>query len=513
MKLAVVVFVWCVRDVELAQRSIAGRPWIVHLVERLRRARSVSRVVVACSEGRDAIATLFDGDEVDVVETSDPMTAARDLAREYEGVALCPVTQLFADPVRLDAVASAPSAPARAFAVLSSEPGLSLTGGAFLEVLTRHGIPTGETRVNLVQAPSTTLPVPPDAPELRLETPGDFDWAVRAYEALLARDPSGSLDRIEDALADAGLGRFGFWDQIGPAPRTILTVRCVSQPLFEHLLRYLRRLGSVDIDVVCGAGAAEQTKALPGVRDVIPFDAPAFCVDALGTATLETIRARQYDLCVIPRREPSGRGFENVTPLGAASGARTAIWLDPLGAWGLLSGVSQGWDPSTWTPAPHEQAEAYRERARNAFAEFAPENPVVHGVSHTSADDVADALTPGFLDRVDENLVCRPINDNRDLPLDLAGALLFQLPATIALRQGLAKLESTALPWVAPLTALVDTLFTQMVNTAATNAPTPQGIAAPASVLETIERVAALVSSLVDREASVEPALSAEARS
>jgi hypothetical protein len=372
VRLTLIVTIQSASDVALAQRLVAGRPWIVRLVERLGRAASVNRVVIACRRREHEIAALLGSAAVSVVAADDPLIVARDLEGDHDGVVFCPVAQLFADPRRLDAVAALDVQPdtATAFAVLSCDPTIALTGGAFLEVVTRFGLralSAGEDRSVLNAAVWHTWPAPP---ETRLETCGDMDWAIRADEALLARDPSGALEHFEEALSDAGLRRFAFWDEMGPAPRSVLTIRCLRQPLFEHFIRYLERLPGATIDVVCRTELAEQTRALRGVERVLTYDAPRFSLDALGPQSLEATRTRGYDLCVIPFRELTGRGFDNVIPFAEASGASTAISLDIFGRTGRLAGRAQGWDAAC-TGGPHERADAYLRRAVRALDDYA----------------------------------------------------------------------------------------------------------------------------------------------
>lgn len=104
--------------------------------------------------------------------------------------------------------------------------------------------------------------------------------------------------------------------------------------------------------------------------------------------------------------------------------------------------------------------------------------------------------------RIDENLFCRALSDNPDLGLDLSGALLHQLPASIALQRTLADLEAEGLSWVPPLTAMVDSLFRHFVAIEAARPPDERGLAAPPHAVETIERLAAAVSSLAAHAAT-----------
>ncbi len=373
MKLAVAVTIQSPQAVELAQRPIAGQPWLERLVTRLRRARCITEIVIVCRLGEGEIGPLAHSLDARLIVTDDRMAAARDLDGNHDAVAFCDVGQLFADPARLDQLASLEmtGGATRALAVLSSEPSIALTGGPFLEAITRDGLRECADRRSIPDLRTAPLPSLPGPPEMRLESPGDMDWAVRAEEALLSRHPSGDLARFEDVLREAGMRRFRFWDEIGPAPSSVLTVRCERLPLFQQLIRYLGRLPNVTIDVIARADLAAETRATDGVARVITFDDRAFSVGVLGRETLAAIAATGYDLCVVPRREPTGFGFENLVPLAEASSARTAIWLDIFGRTGLLAGRSHAWDPAC-AGGPHERAEHYLRRAVRALDRFDP---------------------------------------------------------------------------------------------------------------------------------------------
>jgi hypothetical protein len=367
VKLALILPVQSPADFELACRPVAGRSWIIQLIRRLRRATSVERIVVACRQRDRELAAVVDSETVSVVASDDPIGLAASLEGDHDGVSFCPVAQLFVDPRRLDAIASLELQPdtTRACAVLSCDPTIVLTGGAFLEVVMRAGLHAPMTPRESPNSNAAMWHTCPEPPEMRLETWGDFDWAVRANAALLARDPSGAVDHFEDILTESGLHRFTFWDEMGPAPRSVLMVRCLRPQLFEPLLRHLTRLPGSTVDVLCRAEHADQTRALPGIGEVFTFGAPTFSVDALAPTTLAAIRARAYDLCVLPRREATGYGFDNVAAFGNASGAATAIWIDIFGRSGLIAGRWHGWDETT-AGGPHERPDYYLRRALSA---------------------------------------------------------------------------------------------------------------------------------------------------
>ena len=191
MRLAVGVTIQSPQAVELAQRPIAGCPWLERLVRRLRRARCVTEIVVVCRQGEGEIGPLSRSLDARLIVTDDVLAAARDLDGGHDAVAFCEVGQLFADPARLDELASLDTSggQTRALAVLASEPSIALTGGPFLEAITRDGLREAADGTSISDPPMAALPSLPGAPEMRLESAGDMDWAVRAEEALLARHP------------------------------------------------------------------------------------------------------------------------------------------------------------------------------------------------------------------------------------------------------------------------------------------------------------------------------------
>ena len=365
-------------DVELARRPVGGQPWIARLVQRLRHATSVRRIVVACRTHAAEIAALVDTSEVTVVPAVEPLDAACGLSRDHDGVALCGVDQLFVDPTRLDTLASRdpPSSTGRIHAVLACEPLISLTGGVFLEIVTRQGLLTVTREDELSCLEAATWPEPP---EMRLEEHGDFEWAAATYETLLARDPSGGSAQFEDVLDDPVLRRVTFWDElrrfafldnVAPRATSILTIWCMPQPLFDNVLRYLARSHQGRIDVLCQARTSRQTTEHPSVGRVYAFGADTFSLDRLESSVIDSIRERQYDLCVVPVREPTRWGFDNVLPLGEASRARSALWLDIFGRCGPLPRFTHCSTATTSLCPPQEQADVYLRRAARALDAF-----------------------------------------------------------------------------------------------------------------------------------------------
>ena len=347
---------------------IPGQPLM-----RLASARSVTTVVVACRpEWREQFDDSLGGVIPVLSSLDDPIAVARDLEGAHEAVAFCPVHQLFADADALDHLASADAPPgaARVLPVLACEPHLAVTGGTNLQILTRVGLAAAAEGLDLDTLPAVRVPVWPESPELRIDTAADFDWAAALLDATLERASAPSPADVE-AVLDAGiLDRFPFWDGIGPRPRTILTVRCMREPLFERLLRYLRRLRPDAIDVICAAPVADATSRIAGVRGVIPFDAPVFSLAALDARQWSRIHAHRYDLCVVPRLEPTAHGFGNITPLGEASLARTAVWLDVFGHSGRLAGAEHGWESPTTASDLLDNPRALAERGQAALLHF-----------------------------------------------------------------------------------------------------------------------------------------------
>jgi hypothetical protein len=374
MRLLVVITVSDAQSLALARRPVAGQPWIRRLVERLAGARSVARVVVAAPNRHDELAGLLGSASADVFPSADPVAVARETSSSSgcTGIVFCAVEQFFADPDRLDAMAddAPPPDAMRVVAVLSGHPWLVLTGGGFVEIVTRKGLAALDAGLQLAELRPATVQTDPEPPEMRLEHPRDTQWAVAAAEALIEDDPSGRLGAFERVLARRRLGRFGFWDEVGPPPQSILTLQCMRPTLFEHFARHLARVPGTSLDVICPAHAASRVATLEGVRRVMPFDAPTFTLDALGATMLDDIRARQYDLCLLPRRIPEVRGFENTVPLALAASARMSAWIDVFGRCGVIAGRWQGWDPAAADASPLEHAAAWTARAAKALRHF-----------------------------------------------------------------------------------------------------------------------------------------------
>jgi hypothetical protein len=373
VRVAVVVPVREGWEVDLAHRQVGGRPWIAHITARLGSARSVTTVAVVCRpEWREQFADSLGGVIPVLSSSDDPIAVARDLEGAHDAVAFCPVHQLFADADALDHLASAdvPADAARVLPVLACEPQLVVTGGTNLQILTRLGLAAAADGRELDTLPAARVPVWPESPELRIETAADFDWAAALLGATLQRVSAMNPADVEAVLDDGILARFPFWDGIGPRPRTILTARCMREPLFERLLRYLRRLRPDAIDVICAAPVAEATSRIAGVTEVIPFDTPVFSLAALDARQWARIQARRYDLCIVPRLEPTAHGFGNITPLGEASRARTAVWLDIFGHSGRLGGTEHGWEPPTPASGLFDSPRARIERGRAALLHF-----------------------------------------------------------------------------------------------------------------------------------------------
>lgn len=426
----VVVTQWA--EAELAATPIDGRPWIAHLVDRLRQAQTVAEVSVVCQPAcYDVVAPHVPADTPCVVVTEPLRWAAR---QDAVLVADVPVWQLFADPRRLDALAMTPYDSASVTclrAVLDHDHALALSGGADVTLFTRHGLRLAAAGGD-VGPGRLDVPCAPAPPELRLRGVVDAAWGATLQRALLAHGCAADLGRVDDVLTRDGLHRVAVWrDGAGRAPRRVLTVRCLPDRDVRWLLAHLGHLPGVELDVVTPAHLAAPTALMPGVHEVIAFAGRSFDLAAVDTATLRAIRERRYDLCVIPRRTPCGRGFENVTPLGAASGAGLAVWMDLTGATGVLSGRPYGWEPWVSEAPPWAHVDALSARARTALAAFT--GAPADGAGRPAAD-VEDPATvvAGILRRLDETITCHALVDAVDHGLDLDPAFVHQMPGVAA---------------------------------------------------------------------------------
>lgn len=459
---AVAVVQWA--DARVAATLIDDRPWLAHLIERLRRASCVSRVVVVCHPGCAALITPLVPPDVAVELSTDPWTWGA--AAPADLVARCQVTQLFVDPVQIDRLAASPRGPQvqRLHAALPQCDDIDLSGGAYVDLLTPAGCASAARGAAWPDGAVLAVPSPPEPPELWLHSAADAGWGVTVQRALLAHGVCGDLSAVDAVLTAERLRRFDFWlDGIGTGPSRVLTVRCQPAPLFMRLLRHLAHLPAATLDVVCPAALAADTAALPGVGAVVPFDGPSFDMDRVGGAWLEAVRARRYDLCLVPRRTADGDGFANVTALGAASGAKVAAWIDLRGRTGWLAGLPCGWEPWVGEPPPWLDAAALRERAAQALRHFAPVAPAEAGAAG-DAEAAARDTTARIVARMDESIICQALLDNPDAGLDLAPWLLHQAPAVVATHAAVARLRAAARPVTARTTAAVDRILEHSIG-------------------------------------------------
>jgi hypothetical protein len=444
-------------DAQVAATMIDTRPWLAHLCARLAHATAVARVVVVCHpECLRMVAPHVPGGVALVSATDARAWAAT--AEAADVVAVVPVWQLFADPARLDDLAAVPRSKmtARVRAVDEHDQAIDLTGGAFVELLTRRGCEHAAAGLEPSATEQLTVPRAPEPPELRLDPGRDVGWGVTLQRALHADGQAHDLNGLSAVLSRAGLRRFDFWrDGVGVGPRAVLTIRCLPAAAFTRLLEHLRSLPSTAIDVLCPESLAEATAALPGVRRVITFAGPAFDLARLPVATLAAIRERGYGLCVVPRRTPCGRGFDNVTPLGAASGAALAVWMDLTGATGVLGGLPRGWEPWVTEAPPWADVAAWRERAATALQGFGSATEAAAGVIEEPAVR-ARATAWAIVARLDEYVSCQALVDNPDAGLELAPLLLHQIPPVLAAHAAVAHLQAAARPAATRLGAVVD---------------------------------------------------------
>jgi hypothetical protein len=263
---------------------------------------------------------------------------------------------------------------------------------------------------------------------------------VTLQRALVAASDGFNLANVNEVMAASGVSRFSFWsDGVGTGPKRVLTIRCLPAGPFERVLRHLGHLPSADLDVLCPVALADKTSALPGIRRVIPFEGPALDLDRLPAATLETIRGNRYDLCVVPRRGPSGRGFENVTRVGEASGAATTVWMDVTGACGPVAGLARGWEPWVTEPPPWEQVAGLRARAEAALRHGASTGRRVQAAAPAPLE--ATRLADEIVAQMDEFVVCQALVDNPASGIELSPLLLHQRPAVKAARDAVTRLR------------------------------------------------------------------------
>ena len=474
----VVVTQWA--EAELAATPVAGRPWVDHLVDRLRRAPGVSGVAVVCQPAcRDRVAPHVPPG-VTCVTATDPFAWAAAGAAPL--VAWVPVWQLFVDPGRLARLAAAarPAGTTVVRAVLEHAPSVDLTGGADAEVFTATGLRMAAGGLDI--GPGVlAVPLPPAPPELRLRGPGDAGWGVTLQGALVAAGRADDLSAVEAVMTAAGLHRLDVWlDGAGLAPRRMLTVRCLPAAEFAWLLRHLARLPGAAIDVVCPAAHAAATAAMPGVRRVVPFAGPAFALTALDPVTRARLRAEQYDLCVVPRRTPCGHGFENVTAIAADAGAGLAVWMDLTGRTGVLAGNPRGWEPWVTAPAPWLRGEAWRARGAAALARStgAAAHDAGDGAIERRAAQVLDVITA----RMDEVMACHALTDAAGHGLDLAPVFLHQQPGVAAARDQVARARAAGRRCASALASAVDAACRRGVDALAEAPAGPAARAAGAAV-------------------------------
>ena len=197
---------------------MAGKPWIVRLIERLQSAASVGQIVVTCREREREIEGLVQSARVSIVADGDPMVVGRSLEGNHDGVAFCPVSQLFADPGRLNVLAGLDVQPdtAKVFAVLACDPTIPLTGGAFLEVVTRVGLHSSapDAAEEPKAAAWQTWPAPPKCASTRGPTStGRFRSRKRCLRAI-PPEPSIDSKRYWSATGCAASRSGTRWDRL-----------------------------------------------------------------------------------------------------------------------------------------------------------------------------------------------------------------------------------------------------------------------------------------------------------
>ncbi len=198
----------CVCATGSAMTPVLGEPMIWRQIERIRHARTLSKLVVLLSEASsgDRIASLLlsRGVEVRRIAAEGSLTAAADLAAAWSPthVALLSADCPLVDPASLDAAA--------ALAVRSAA---ALTLGPGLELVTAEALATAAREANesadradpgrfLLRRPARFAQATLDgAVAHRLSRPGEPARIRQAFEALLPVDPDFGPEEVEAVLA------------------------------------------------------------------------------------------------------------------------------------------------------------------------------------------------------------------------------------------------------------------------------------------------------------------------
>jgi hypothetical protein len=208
--------------------------------------------------------------------------------------------------------------------------------------------------------------------------------------------------------------------------------------------------------------------------------------------------------------------------------ARQAVIVTiPIGDnWPQEVGADGNWFHAHRSRWHLEDFDAYPDAPRQAFSDYhgrmylVIELPGTAGATHVSSAAIAAAPVPiadpgrgetrhpvmridapacdGLLDRVDENLTCRGLVDDTRVSGEVAGTLLFQLPAAADIRRRLEQLEAERIPWVGPFGAMVDALFRHLVGWEASRSPAEAGHAPAPDTVVVVERLSAALASLAD---------------
>jgi spore coat polysaccharide biosynthesis protein SpsF len=201
----------CVRTTGGAMAPVLGEPMIWRQIERIRHARSLSKLVVILAQGAsgDPLACLLLSRGVEVRRTagSDLLAAAAAAAAEWSPahVALLSADCPLIDPHSLDVAAGLAAA---AGAVLTHGPGLELvstealiTAAAEATEAADRADPARYLRRRSARFPQAALPA---APDHRLSAPGETARIRRVFEALLPIDPDFGPDEAEAVFSMMG---------------------------------------------------------------------------------------------------------------------------------------------------------------------------------------------------------------------------------------------------------------------------------------------------------------------
>lgn len=198
----------CVRAMGSAMTPVLGEPMIWRQIERIRHARTLSKLVVLLSEASsaDRLASLLlsRGVEVRRVAAEHSLRAAADLAAEWTSthVALLSADCPLVDPASLDAAAALA---VRSAAAVTLGPGLELVAADALAAAAREAKDAADradpARFLLRRPARFPQAALKGAVAHRLSGPGEPARIRHAFEALLPVDPDFGPEEVEAVLS------------------------------------------------------------------------------------------------------------------------------------------------------------------------------------------------------------------------------------------------------------------------------------------------------------------------